>query len=648
MRDLHFWGSTEVEDDEFPAVFPLAQISLPRVKIYSDRGALRSNELGTAVTVLMAGIPMLASDGAFDERTSISRLEPDSAPSVAADLYQRDGVKGLVRLEGDFVVIVLDRIRRCAIFVTDKFGIRDIYIRRTGRGFEFASAVHLLGSKMSTRLNALSTAFFLAQEGFFPAPHTVLEEVTSLGRATVLEIKADGSASSHRYWKPESSWESSSIRDPIVGFTKTLAEAMENGTPNSNFGLLLSGGVDSTLLALLASRLGKKFVTLTGTIKGYTPGENEIVKARAMSDALRVQHRSVIVDPRENSLPQIWHDAVKNWTVGVRAGVPLWMRFGHELATVLGDGFTVVSGQMADTVADNNYTTDSTGYRLRRVFYSPWFYRALPLLKRLTPNRGSSVGRTITGMVSKLAGARPGELLNSLLTGMQDNRAWLEGRVFGFGEFPGRSTQAFPLLNREGVDQVADWYSESFVAPALERIEVGQFYAATFEMSLAMVMLHLDTRVVYQAFSIMGGQSFLPFLTARMVNYFVSIPYSARPIWKKPKWVITEARRRLELKPPSVAREQRSSERETTQEELLLRGSLGDYFRQLLASPAFPVVAPELMKLLNQRYLDEQLSGFRKGNAHVDAKLIFKLAALETWLRALGSGRSAPESLQFV
>ncbi|MGB7722565.1 MAG: asparagine synthase-related protein, partial [Bryobacteraceae bacterium] len=613
------------------------QLNDPPVMIFADPGAVRTNAPNQCITVILAGVPQLASDANFNESTSVSRVHPDRLPFVIANLYESVGIDCVARLEGDFALIIIDRRITRVMLVTDKFGIRDIYVRETHEGLCFASDLHLLSSE-DVRLDGLSVAFYIAQEGFFPAPYTLLEGVRTLGRAAILEVNtSDGvHAEQRRYWRPSSAWSIGAVGDPLRSFPKLLNDTLDLVPGDSAFGLLLSGGVDSSLLAAAASRSGKRFIALTGTVRGYTAGEREILNARHVAEALGVRHRSVILDPDSSDLPERWRESAQAWTVGTRVSFPLWLEFGRELSGEIGPGFSVVTGQMADTVADNNYTNSSNGYRLRRMFYSPGFFQALPILGLLTPGPNSTVGRLSAAAVARAAGAQVGEQFRSLLGGMQTRQAWLEGRLFGFGEFPGRSAAAFPILRPESVDRVAEWYSNAFLCPLLEGLDTKNFYARLFEMSLNMCMLHLDTRVVFRAASMMGGQAFMPFLTARMVNYFMSLPYSARSLLKPPKWVIAETRRRY-LPSVGITTPPNDDYNDKSVETLLLDGSLGEYFRQILAAPSFPSLGPAVMTLLREDYLEEQLRRLKRRSEGTDARLIIRLAALETWSRSLST-----------
>src|ERR1017187_581406 len=304
MRNLRFWGSIAVPMNGSSAGATVAQLNDPPVMVCADPGAVRTNPPNQFITVILAGAPQLASDANFNQSTSVSRVDPDRLPAVIASLYESVGVECVARLEGDFALIIIDRRLTRVMLVTDKFGIQDIYVRETHGGLCFASDLHLLSSE-DVRLDGLSVAFYIAQEGFFPAPYTLLEGVRSLGRASILEVStSDGvHAEQRRYWRPSSAWSVGAVGDPLWSFPKLVDDRMNAVPGDSTFGLVLSGGVDSALLAAAASRSGKRFIALTGTVRGYAAGEREVLNARHFAETVVVRHRSIVLDPDSSELP---------------------------------------------------------------------------------------------------------------------------------------------------------------------------------------------------------------------------------------------------------------------------------------------------------------------------------------------------------
>jgi hypothetical protein len=151
------------------------------------------------------------------------------------------------------------------------------------------------------------------------------------------------------------------------------------------------------------------------------------------------------------------------------------------------------------------------------------------------------------------------------------------------------------------------------------------------ELSLDMNMLHLDSRLLFHVYRLEGASAALPFMDARIVNFFGNIPYSARSILREPKHLV-----RNQLRRPGMAHVPLPPLPEPkSQEQLLLEGSLGSYLREVVGNLTFLNRAPGLLEFIDQSYLEDQIHGFRVGRPGVNAKLISKLAAIEHWSRAM-------------
>jgi hypothetical protein len=151
------------------------------------------------------------------------------------------------------------------------------------------------------------------------------------------------------------------------------------------------------------------------------------------------------------------------------------------------------------------------------------------------------------------------------------------------------------------------------------------------ELSMDMNMLHLDSRLLFHSYRLEGASAALPFMDARIVNFFGNLPYCARPIWREPKHLVRKQLRRpgMAYVPLPPLPEPKS------QEQLLLEGSLGAHLREIIGNLTFLNRAPGLLEFIDQGYLEDQINGFRTGKPGVNAKLIGKLAAIEHWSRAI-------------
>jgi len=480
------------------------------------------------------------------------------------------------------------------------------------------------------RLDATATAFFISQEGFVPAPFTPFTGVRALARGRLLRIKG-GVVTTERYWEPKGSWEVGCTTASVRELSRVLEHAtrLRMRQPTA---VLLSGGTDSTLVLRLAAKHDPPpALAVTAAIEGFGLHQVDIGRARGVAGALRTPHSVITLTPDDDAIPDEWTLCTGRWMVGNRLAWPLWLRLAQHLATRLGKGFTALSGQMADTLADNNYTEQSWGYFFRRLAYSPWSLRAMPVLAACLPQAGAIGGRGLAALTARVLGPRAAAIVRSVLGGVHDRQAYYAGRVFGFAEFPGRSREQFPMLTDRGFEEVTAWYGTYFLAPVLERLEPRTFYRQMIELSMDMCMLHLDCRQNFHLFQLAGGAAELPFLDTRIVEFFCSLPPGARAWYRRPKQVIRSAVDDLNSAHAQVA--SLPEYRCPSVEEILLGGSLGRHLRRLLEYPRALDRAPGIFELLSEPYVDRAIRSFRRGEPTTDFRLVSRLAALEEWTR---------------
>ena len=590
-------------------------------------------------SVFVAGSLYLGSDGEYGESTSVRPLPIDSAPEVIARCFELHGTRAFALLDGDFSLVLCDPKSKSVYLVVDKLGCSDIYLRREGSSVLFASQPSDLIDD-DGQFDSLPIAFLLAHEGFIPAPFSLSADVQAIGRSRFARIStSEGEirCNIQRYWSPDAHWNmpsTAAARDKLFALLKD-AVGVRMGEKCS---LLVSGGVDSSLIMnLAASRGDGSLLALTGSVKGWDQGEQEIAHASSIAEDFGVPHKSVVLDPQDDTLPEESFRCSNSWMNGIRLSLPLWRRFALCLGEHLGEGYNVLAGQAADTLADNNYTLPSAGYTLRRTFFSSWFLRTMPLWKALSPRTDGTLGKALIAGVNSLGGARMAGMVRSILGGMSAREVFYAGRLFGHGEMPGVSRAYFPMLSSPGFDRVVDWYCSNFIRPLVQSLDARNFYRQMIQMSLDMNMLHLDSRLLFHVYRQEGGRAQLPFMDARVVTFFSSLPYSARAFYREPKHMVRcqlrRERMRYRLKPFG----KNNSHPRKSQEQLLLEGTLGTYYRELLGQPTLPNRAPELFEFVDEQYMEKQVAAFRKSEKEIDYRFIAKIGTLEVWSRALSS-----------
>jgi asparagine synthase (glutamine-hydrolysing) len=193
--------------------------------------------------------------------------------------YEQWGKALVEKCRGMFAFCVVDFGKRRGMLARDHFGIKPLYWRVTegdeGR-ITFASelnaikvAAKSLGEPLAGNLFAVEL-FFRYQ--YIPAPATIYEGVRKLGAAERVEFDLDGWVGEpERYWRlefdPDFKTSESEWEERLNGALRESVNAhLRSDVP---FGVLLSGGIDSSLVALNMSRL------LARPVKAFSIGFSE-------------------------------------------------------------------------------------------------------------------------------------------------------------------------------------------------------------------------------------------------------------------------------------------------------------------------------------------------------------------------------------
>ena len=126
-----------------------------------------------------------------------------------------------------------------------------------------------------------------------PSPSTLLKGVSILPPASCLTVSQDGLEIA-RYWSPRCAPTFISRREAVDTTRSSVVKSIELhlGTSGENCGLLLSGGVDSSMIAAVATARGSHLTTYT---VGFDGIEDEREKARAVASHFETRHREIVI-----------------------------------------------------------------------------------------------------------------------------------------------------------------------------------------------------------------------------------------------------------------------------------------------------------------------------------------------------------------
>ncbi len=180
-----------------------------------------------------------------------------SDTEVLLKLLIEKGKEALQDLNGFYSFCFYDKRKNTFIIVRDRFGEKPLVYTSTNATFTFASeikALHSFGLLKSINKKSL-THFF--QYSYITEPYSIFEGVQKLLPGHLIEIK-NGVISIEKYYEyyPSKVNYSGSYKKAKEGLHKLLTDAVEKRLISDvPIGSFLSGGVDSSIVSLLASRL---------------------------------------------------------------------------------------------------------------------------------------------------------------------------------------------------------------------------------------------------------------------------------------------------------------------------------------------------------------------------------------------------------
>ncbi len=181
---------------------------------------------------------------------------------VILKAYAGWGAQCVERLHGMFAFAVWDMRAQRLFLARDRLGIKPLYFSRGDRRFLFASNIQALlaADGVDTALDSVALHHHFTLHAVVPAPRTLLKGVRKLPPAHTLTLEADGRETLHRYWhlkamRPEVPREET---EWVEAIHDALRRAVDKRLRIADVpvGVLLSGGLDSSLLVGLLAEAG--------------------------------------------------------------------------------------------------------------------------------------------------------------------------------------------------------------------------------------------------------------------------------------------------------------------------------------------------------------------------------------------------------
>jgi asparagine synthase (glutamine-hydrolysing) len=242
------------------------------------------------------------------------RYRSKSDTETIVHLYEEYGRNCVEHLRGMFAFAIWDRSKRCLFLARDRLGIKPLYYRFDGNTLLFGSEVKavLAYPGVKPEFNRGTLAEYLAF-GYIAGAESMYAGIRKLMPGHILTLDGCGQLSTSSYWDLDiKADEGSQPREHYVRrYREQLEECVSSHLMSDvPLGVFLSGGLDSSAVAALTTRIRKEPIE-TFSVGYGEEAYSELPYARTIAEHLKSRHHEVHLSRDEffQTLPRlIWHE----------------------------------------------------------------------------------------------------------------------------------------------------------------------------------------------------------------------------------------------------------------------------------------------------------------------------------------------------
>jgi asparagine synthase (glutamine-hydrolysing) len=214
------------------------------------------------------------------------------------------GMDCVDRFLGMFAFVLHERESGRVVMARDRFGIKPLYLAEDDGGLRFASSMPALlaGGGVDTKIDRTGLHHYMTFHAVVPAPRTILRGVKKFPAATIRVLEPDGSTKERLYWAPrherraeDTGLSAEDWRDRVLESLRTAVKRrMVSDVP---VGVLLSGGVDSSVIVGLLAEAGQKdLMTFSvGFEEAHGEKGDEFVYSDLIAEHFGTKHHKIFV-----------------------------------------------------------------------------------------------------------------------------------------------------------------------------------------------------------------------------------------------------------------------------------------------------------------------------------------------------------------
>jgi len=536
------------------------------------------------------------------QRGHVFRSRSDTETIV--HLYEEKGADCIADLDGMFAIAIWDDRTGRLTLARDRAGKKPLFYYHSGDVFALASEIKAFFGHpdIDIEIDPDAVPYYFIH-GYVPGPATFYQRVFQVEPGTYMTVDADRRIDRRRYWRIE--FPRAADVQPIEygaaleGVRERLTRAVEKRLVSDvPLGAFLSGGIDSTVIVGLMSRLMRDPVKTFSIGFEGDPAYDETAYARIAADRFKTEHTEFRVSPADVDLVDrlIWHH---DGPFGDSSAVPTYivskLARAHVTVVLTGDG------------GDELFA----GYRrFQAALYSERVPRivgrvAAAVLSRMPPPRHERDRRADLQRFFQAVNTHP------------DQRMTIWNAVF-LDELP-------ELLRPDFASSIAPIDPERYVAPERPRMEglstlSRQLHANFVSYLPDDLLVKVDRCTMANSLEARS-----PFLDRDLIQYVAALPDRYKLARGRAKLVLREAF--ADLLPPAI--DGRRKMGFGVPLGAWFRGHLRQFLRDVLLAPD-----ARYRSMLSASFVTRMVERHLAGDANLGPQL-WSLVCFERWLQML-------------
>ncbi|MEA3514572.1 MAG: asparagine synthase-related protein [Nanoarchaeota archaeon] len=236
--------------------------------------------------------------------------------NAQSDNLNFDDADFIKEIEGSFYLLTYDKTKKELKLGIDRLGIGDLFYSESEGNVSFATSIKdIFDLGVDKVINTTSLRYYLVYQ-FIPRPLTIFKNVLKVPAAHIVGV--NDKITIEKYWDmdfnpvKENDEEyhahnvktllKSSIKKQLEKIKKRQLEKIKDG----KIGLLLSGGLDSSIIAFVLKELGADLYTFTGVYPyDATYGGNKF--GRKIAEEIGSNHTEIVIGPDAiKRLPELY------------------------------------------------------------------------------------------------------------------------------------------------------------------------------------------------------------------------------------------------------------------------------------------------------------------------------------------------------